>query len=139
MITLVYTNNATKKSAHSCEHFLRVSVPQYQTMVKLAGCPSSPSFDGMPGPTGFKEPDAAMQRFVEAKEVIRTTNQVISVLPDISQKVIRGIIDGLPEHSIAFKCGYGHSQYYSKIRPHAIYLFALYYPLDTFDEKDRPA
>ena len=139
MITLVYTKQANKKSAHSCEHFLRVSVPQYQTMVKLAGSPSSPSFDGMPGPTGFKEPDAAMERFVEAKEIIRTTNQVISVLPDISQKVIRGLIDGLPEHTIYYSCGYGHTQYYSKIRPHALYLFSLYYPLDTFDEKDNPA
>lgn len=137
---MVYTDNYNKKSArHSCEHFLRVSIPQYQTMVKLAGCPSSPSFNGMPGPTGFKEPDAAMERFVEAKEIIRTTNQVISVLPDISQKVIRGLIDGLPEHTIYCSCGYGHTQYYSKIRPHALYLFSLYYPLDTFDEKDRPA
>lgn len=137
---MVYTNNSNKKSArHSCEHFLRVSVPHYQTMVKLAGCPSSPSFDGMPGPTGFKQPDAAMQRFVEAKEIIRTTNQVISVLPDVSQTVLNGIIEGVPEHSIANRCGYGHSQYYSKIRPHALYLFALYYPLDTFDEKDKPA
>ncbi len=136
---MVYTNNSNKKSAHSCEHFLRVSIPQYQTMVKLAGCPSSQSFDGMPGPAGFKEPDAAMQRFVEAKEIIRTTNQVISVLPEVSKTVIHGLIDGLPEHTIAYNCNYGHTQYYSKIRPHALYLFSLYYPLDTFDEKDRPA
>lgn len=140
MISLVYTNDSNKKSArHLCEHFLRVSVPHYETMVKLAGSPSSPSFDGMPGPTGFKQTDAAMEHFVEVKEIIRTTNRVISVLPDVSQKVIRGLIDGLPEHSIAFNCGYGHTQYYSKIRPHALYLFSLYYPLDTFDEKDNPA
>lgn len=78
-----------------------------------------------------------MQRLIEAKEIIRTTNQVISVLPKVSQTVICGIIDDLPEHCIASKCGYGHTQYYNKIRPHAIYLFSLYY--HTFDEKNQLA
>ena len=136
MISLVYTNDSNKKALAIYAN--TSSVYPYLTM-KLAGSPSSPSFDGMPGPTGFKQTDTAMERFVEAKEIIRTTNRVISVLPDVSQKVIRGLIDGLPEHSIAFNCGYGYTQYYSKIRPHALYLFSLYYPLDTFDEKDNPA
>lgn len=140
MISLVYTNDSNKKSArHLCEHFLRVSVPHYETMVKLAGSPSSPSFDGMPGPTGFKQTDAAMERFAEQKEALHATDQVIAALPKTSQIVLRGLIEGLPEHSIAYRCRYGHSQYYSKIRPHALYLFALYYPLEHFDEKDNPA
>ena len=140
MIPLVYTNISNKKiHSHTAVHFLRVTVPQYQTIVKLAGAPSSPSFDGMPGPTGFKQPDTVMQRFVEAKEIIRTTNRVISVLPPVSQAVIKGMIQGLPEHSKAFQCGYGHSQYYSTVRPRALHQFATYYPLDTFDEKDTPA
>ena len=116
MISLVYTNDSNKKSArHLCEHFLRVSVPHYETMVKLAGSPSSPSFDGMPGPTGFKQTDTAMERFAEQKEALHATDQVIAALPKTSQIVLRGLIEGLPEHSIAYRCRYGHSKYYSKI------------------------
>lgn len=136
---MVYTNNYSKKSAHSCERFLRVTIPEYKISVKLAGLPSSPSMSGMPGPEGFKAPDAAFQRFAEQKEALNATDKVIDALPSVSQTVLRGLIDGLPEHTIAYQCGYGHSQYYSKIRPHAIYLFSLYYPLDHFDEKDTPA
>lgn len=139
MIPLVYTRQPNKKSTHSCEHFLRVTVPRYKISVKLAGLPSSPSMDGMPGPEGFKVPDAAFECFAEQKEALHATDQVISALPEVSQTVLRGLIEGLPEHTIAYQCGYGHSQYYQKIRPHAIYLFSLYYPLDHFDEKDTPA
>ncbi|MCI5812309.1 MAG: hypothetical protein MRZ92_02110 [Lactobacillus sp.] len=46
------------------------------------------------------------------------------------------MIQGLPEHSIAYQANYGHSQYYSTIRPRALHDFALYYPLDHFDEAD---
>lgn len=91
---------------------------------------------GMPGPTGFKQPDAAYERFVEAKEIIRTTNAIISALSPTSQIVIKGMIKGLPEHSIAYQAGYGHSQYYSTIRPRALHDFASFYPLDHFDEAD---
>lgn len=140
MIPLVYTNISNKKMhSHTAVHFLRVTVPQYKISVKLAGLPSSPSMDGMTGPEGFKVPDASFERFAEQKEALHATDQVIAALPEVSQTVLRGIIDGLPEHSIAYKCGYGHTQYYNKVRPHALYLFSLYYPLDHFDEKDTPA
>lgn len=125
--------------SHTAVHFLRVTVPQYKISVKLAGLPSSPSMDGMPGPEGFKVPDASFERFAEQKEALHATDQVIAALPEVSQTVLHGIIDGLPEHSIAYKCGYGHTQYYNKVKPHALYLFSLYYPLDHFDEKDTPA
>ena len=95
--------------------------------------------DGMPGPESYKVPDAALDVFAEQKEALHATDQVIAALPKTSQIVLRGLIEGLPEHSIAYRCRYGHSQYYGKIRPHALYLFALYYPLEHFDEKDNPA
>lgn len=137
---MVYTDIYNKKMhSHTAVHFLRVTVPQYKISVKLAVLPSSPSMDGMPGPEGFKVPDASFERFAEQKEALHATDQVIAALPEVSQTVLRGIIDGLPEHSIAYKCGYGHTQYYNKVRPHALYLFSLYYPLDHFDEKDTPA
>ena len=94
---------------------------------------------GMPGPEGYKVSNAAFERFAEQKEALHATDQVIAALPEVSQTVIRGIIDGLPEHYIAYRCGYGHTQYYNKIRPHAVYLFALYYPLEHFDKKDTTA
>lgn len=77
-----------------------------------------------------------MERYVEANEILRTTTAVISALSPTSQIVLKGMIKGLPEHTIAYKCGYGHSQYYSTIRPRALHDFASYYPLDHFDEAD---
>lgn len=69
----------------------------------------------MPGPEGFKVPDAAFERFAEQKEALHATDQVIAALPKTSQIVLRGLIKGLPEHSIAYRCRYSHSKYYSKI------------------------
>ncbi len=137
MIKLAYQSLKQNKKVHSCAHFLRVTIPHYQVLVKLAGAPGSPSMTGMPGPTGYKEPDAAYQRFVEAQKIIRTTNSVISALSPTSQTVLKGLIQGLPEHTIAYKCGYGHSQYYSTIRPRALHEFSSYYPFEHFDEADN--
>lgn len=129
--------DVTKKArSHTAAHFLRVTIPRYQVMAKLAGVPGSPSMSGMPGSTGYKEPDAAMERYVEAKEILRTTTAVISALSPTSQTVLTGMIQGLPEHSIAYQAKYGHSQYYDTIRPRALHDLAMYYPLDHFDEAD---
>lgn len=135
-LAILSIDSTKKVRNHTAAHFLRVTIPQYQISVKLAGAPGSPSMSGMPGPTGFKQPDAAYERFVEQKEILRATTAVISALSPVSQTVLKGMIDGLPEHTIAYKAGYGHSQYYDTIRPRALHDFASFYPLDHFDEAD---
>ncbi|WP_204786423.1 hypothetical protein [Limosilactobacillus coleohominis] len=89
--------------------------------MQLAKYPSSPSMSGMPG---FREPNAAFEKYAEESDTVHLTRQIIATLDHPLTIEIKGLTAGDPEYRIVMDCGYSRSYYYSDIKPRAIREFA---------------